>query len=60
MTELEEARAQRNASNRRIEELSKEVDALQVKFDAAQRVIERQNKDYSKLAAELWEFTTAL
>lgn len=60
MTDLEEARAQRNASNRRIEELSRELDALQDKFDAAQRVIERQGKDYSKLAAELWKLSPSL
>lgn len=60
MSDLEEARAQRNASNRRIEELSRELDALQVKFDAAQRVIKRQDEDYAKLADELWKLTPAL
>lgn len=62
--ELEEARSQRNASNKRIEEqfrtieaLKTDLTALQEKFEAAKRVIARQDTEIAEMAKELWKLS---
>lgn len=65
--ELEETRSQRNASNKRIEEQFRTIEALkadltslQEKFDAAKRVIARQDTEIAEMAKELWELSPSL
>lgn len=65
--ELEETRSQRNASNKRIEEqfrtieaLKTDLAALQEKFDAAKRVIAWQDMEIAEMARELWELSPSL
>jgi predicted nucleic acid-binding Zn-ribbon protein len=65
--ELEETRSQRNASNKRIEEqfrtieaLTNDLVALQERFEAAKRVIARQDTEIAEMAKELWELSPSL
>lgn len=65
--DLEETRNQRNASNKRIEEqfrtieaLTNDLVALQERFEAAKRVIARQDTEIAEIAKELWELSPSL
>lgn len=65
--DLEETRNQRNASNKRIEEqfrtieaLTNDIVALQERFEAAKRVIARQDTEIAEMAKELWELSPSL